>query len=159
MKLSIKYQLKGLKFKLMNGIIQSRNDVLVHANSEETLSRFLSLVGVELNGVQGADVLGDTVYVSLKFNFDFTYKPFTNINEAPQGLEQVVTYVNDHTLYGYMEVKGSNIIVHHYDKELGEDKLEELSTDLIHEDLTDKIFFHIPSLTDKMTINLPSLTE
>ncbi|PGF05395.1 hypothetical protein [Bacillus toyonensis] len=158
MKMTIKYELKGLQFKLMNGIIQDIADILFHANSEETLKHFLDVLGVELSGVQDAEVLGETLYISVDFDFEFTYKPFTSVDEVPQGLEQVVTYVDENTLYGYMEVQGKNIIVHHYAWDLGEDKLEELSTKLIHEDLTDKVFFHIPK-PNRVQYNIPIITE
>ncbi|MGX5384508.1 hypothetical protein ACWCKO_32215 [Bacillus thuringiensis serovar darmstadiensis] len=148
MKMSIKYELKGLQFKLMNGIIQDISDILFHANSEETLKHFLDVLEVELSGVHGAEVLGETLYISVDFDFEFTYKPFTSVDEVPQGLEQVVTYVDENTLYGYMEVQGKNIIVHHPSRELGQKKLEKLDEELMSGDLLGMIQFHIPSLVN-----------
>ncbi|MGF2713898.1 hypothetical protein ACQUY5_16585 [Bacillus cereus] len=143
MNIQLKYELKGFQLKLTNGVISDLSDVIFHGNDEKTLNEFFNYIGVELEGLHDANVMGKEVVIEASTDKVVSYIPFTNVDEVPKGLKQVVTYVRDHSLYGYVEVHGRDIIVHHYSQDLGENKLEELSKELIHEDLTGNVFFHI----------------
>ncbi|PHE64221.1 hypothetical protein COF68_05085 [Bacillus toyonensis] len=130
--LSLKHLEMGNNRELVEGsIVTKEGDTLLFSNDGEVMENFLKLATPTTIGETLTNGDLRTIYKNTEIDCEFVYKEFTTKEELDtEGLTKVMTDINDTTVEGYMGVYGKTILIYHYSKGLGKEKLEKLNEEL-----------------------------
>ncbi|MEC2463544.1 hypothetical protein P9X10_01335 [Bacillus cereus] len=146
MEITLNYNKANEGMELVGGRVTHEDELLFFTNYKPTLDKFLDVADITVEGVPTVHVKGDVVSLTTSLDREFTYKPYMNKEEVPTDVERVMVHMDNVSVEGYMEVQGTNIIVHHPSRELGQAKLEKLDEELMGGEFIGMIQFHIPNV-------------